>query len=97
MPSATWRTRTACGFSYVASPAAGANDCPVGGLGIDTWIPDAPTTMRIPGRTSDMGTVRTRMVPSAASASTRPQSISGFSTSYHWPSTRTRVWRLVVE
>ena len=67
------------------------------GLGTDTWMPDAPTTMRMPGSTSDIGTVRTRRPPSAASATTSPQSISGFSTSYQLPSTRTRVSRLVVE
>ena len=62
----------------------------------DTRIPAAPTTMRMPARTSDMGTVRTRTT-SACSCTARPQSISGFSTSCHAPSSSTRVSRLVVE
>ena len=67
------------------------------GPGTETWMPEAPTTMRMPTATSDIGSVRTRTAPSADSATTRPQSISGFSTSYQVPSTRTRVSRLVVE
>ena len=68
MPSATWRTSTACGFSNGASVVDGAKaSATVSGLGTDTWMPDAPTTIRMPTATSDIGTVRTRRPPSRGS------------------------------
>ena len=97
IPSATWRTSTACGRS---SPWSAPNvliaSAEGSELGTLTWMPAAPTTMRMPRVTSDIGTVRTRGSPAADSSTTRPQSISGWSTSYHRPPRRTRVSRLVV-
>ena len=59
-------------------------------------MPLAPHTTRIPASMSAIGRVRTRVRPSTVST-TRPQSISGFSTSTQWPSSRTWVSRLVLE
>ena len=62
------------------------------------WEVEAPVTTSMPARTSDIGSVYTRLgFPSAPRSRIRPQSISGFSTVSQVPSTRTRVSRLVVE
>ena len=96
IPSATWRTTTVWGLSEDGLPAGGPKASLEAGPGTDTWIPDAPTTIGIPTVTSDRGTVRTRVPPAGPRTTTSPQSISGFSTSCHLPSRRTRVSRLVV-
>ena len=96
MPSATDRTRTACGFSLETSdsmnPKVPSSFVEIGAV---TLMPEAPQTMRIPDRTSDIGSVRT--TGRSPSTTTRPQSISGFSTCTQCPSIRTCVSRLVLE
>lgn len=96
MPSATWRTSTACGRSPASSASTVANlSTPSSRSGTDTLMPAVPTTTRMPVRTSVIGTVRTRR-PGVEESTTSPQSISGFSTSCHTPSMFTRVSRFVV-
>ncbi len=93
IPSATWRTRTACGFSDETSDSMKPKaSLPLSTTGAETRMPEAPVTTCMPTFTSDIGRVKIR-----PSSTTRPQSISGFSTSYQRPSSRTRVGRLVVE
>ena len=60
--------------------------------GACTLTPSKPTTTWSPAFTRCIAIVRT-----AASVTTMPQSISGFSTERQWPSTRTSVARFVVE
>ena len=58
MPSATWRTSTACGFSLDTSDSMKPNVMPDATWdGAATLMPEAPTTTRIPTRTSTMGRV----------------------------------------
>ena len=71
---------------------------PLSITGTCTRMPEAPVTTLIPVRTSDIGSVNSRVGVPASSASTiRPQSISGLLTSYQRPLMRTWVSRLVVE
>ena len=92
-PEATWRTRTAWGFSEDTSdsmkpkPPSGRSS-----TGVVTLMPDAPQTTFMPMRTSAIGSVYTH-----SPSTIRPQSISGFSTVITRPSRRIRVGRLVVE
>ena len=99
MPSATWRTSTVCGVRPRARLRGGERARPPRrGSATETRMPEAPTTMLHAGR--DVGH-RARSAPASrrrrGPSTTRPQSISGFSTSCHAPSRRTRVSRLVVE
>ena len=60
MPSATWRTSTACGFSLETSDSMKPNEpSALAGTGTVTLMPEAPHTIRIPARTSAIGSVRT--------------------------------------
>ena len=70
---------------------------PLAICGTCTRMPEAPVTTLIPAFTSDIGRVTMRAGASPSVSTTRPQSISGFATSYHRPSRRTLVARLVVE
>ena len=67
MPSATWRTSTAWGFSEETSDSMKPNaSSPRATCGACTRIPEAPMTTLIPALTSDMGsvTMRTGVSPS---------------------------------
>jgi hypothetical protein len=58
MPSATWRTSTACGFSLETSDSMNPKPpLPAGGSGIATLMPPAPHTTFIPAFTSAIGSV----------------------------------------
>ena len=58
MPSATWRTSTACGFSLETSDSMKPNAPPDWiGIGTLTLMPDAPQTTFMPVRTSAIGSV----------------------------------------
>ena len=95
MRSATSATRSAFGFSDDTSEAMNSNGLrPLGRSRGRTRTPSEPHTTRSPMRTVCMGAVRARVW---SAETTRPQSISGFSTSSHRPSTFTAVGRLVVE
>ncbi len=97
IPSATWRTSTACGFSEDTSDSMKPNEPPACATsGTVTLMPEAPHTTRMPARTSAIGSVWT-LVPGPSPSTIRPQSISGLATWIHRPSSRTRVSRLVVE
>nr|WP_254185090.1 hypothetical protein [Nocardioides panacis] len=78
MPSATWRTSTAWGFSLETSDSMNPNEPSARvSAGTSTRMPEAPTTTCMPALTSAIGSVNTRRswpLPSAI----RPQSISGF-------------------
>ncbi len=99
MPSATWRTSTAWGFSEETSESMKPNASSILSMtGDRTRMPEAPVTTDMPTRTSLIGSVTTREIrPASSCSTTRPQSISGFSTSIQRPSMRTFVARLVVE
>ena len=98
MPSATWRTSTACGFSLETSDSMKPNE-PSALVSTGHVDPDAG------GAADDLHAGlhvghRQRVhaqVASPAPSTISPQSISGFSTGTQWPSRRTRVARLVVE
>ena len=58
MPSATWRTSTACGFSEDTSDSMKPNASALwSGAGTVTRMPEAPVMTSIPVRTSDIGSV----------------------------------------
>lgn len=89
MPSATERTSTAWGFSLETSDSMKPKDpSSLVESGTVTLMPEAPQTIRIAHRTSDMGRVRTS-VSAPPPVTSSPQSISGFSTGTQWPSRRT--------
>ena len=58
MPSATWRTSTACGFSLDTSDSMKPNVSPIAlAKGGSTLIPSAPHTTCMPAFTSAIGSV----------------------------------------
>ena len=58
MPSATWRTSTACGFSLETSDSMKPNDpSALVSTGASTRSPEAPQTTCMPARTSAIGSV----------------------------------------
>ncbi len=58
MPSATWRTSTAWGFSLETSDSMKPNPlAPSGGSGMATLMPPAPQTTFMPAFTSAIGRV----------------------------------------
>ena len=93
--SATSATSKAFGFSDDTSEAMNSNGLrPLGRSSGRTRTPSEPHTTRSPMRIRCIGAVRAVVL---SAETTRPQSISGFSTSSHLPATFTAVCRLVVE